>query len=110
MSTQSDTPPIPHYAVIFSNQRGEGDAELYEETAVDMADLAARQPGYISHESARDVDGFGITISYWTDEEAISAWKMNVDHLAAQRMGTERFYQSFTLRIALVDSFKTWNR
>lgn len=108
MSTQPDQPPLPHYAVIFSNQRGEGDDDLYEETAVAMADLAAQQPGYISHESARDADGFGITISYWTDKEAIRAWKMNVDHLVAQQMGRDRFYQSFTLRIAQVDSIKTW--
>ena len=103
-------PPVPHFAVIFSNQRSESDDDLYEETAIAMADLAARQPGYISHESARDPGGFGITVSYWADKDAIKAWKMNVEHLAAQRMGLDRFYQSFTLRIAQVESFNIWNK
>jgi len=110
MSIPPESTPVPHYAVIFSNQRGEGDDDLYEETAAAMADLAARQPGYISHESARNPDGFGITISYWSDEDAIMAWKMNVEHLAAQRMGRERFYESFTLRVARVNTIRAWFR
>jgi len=110
MTTRPNDPMIPHFAVIFSNQRCDGDEDLYEETATTMADLAARQPGYISHESARDPDGFGITISYWTDEASINAWKMNVEHMAAQGMGRDRFYESFTVRIARVESFRTWSQ
>ncbi len=110
MSTQDTETPVPHFAVIFSNQRTEADEELYEKTAGDMVELAMRQPGYLGIDSARNPDGFGITVSYWTDRDAIKAWKSNVEHMAAQRMGLERFYASFTLRIAEVESVKTWNK
>lgn len=110
MNTSDASLPIPHFAVIFSNQRGDGHDEQYEETAMAMVELAARQPGYLSHESVRGDDGFGITISYWTDEASIQAWKKNAEHLAAQRLGFDRFYDGFTLRIARVESVKSWNK
>ncbi|MBC8241413.1 MAG: antibiotic biosynthesis monooxygenase [Alphaproteobacteria bacterium] len=110
MTTRPNDPPIPHFAVIFTAQQCDGDEDLYAETSVAMATLAAQQPGYLAHESARDPDGFGITISYWTDEDAIKAWKMNVEHLAAQRLGLDRFYSEFTVRIARVDRVAMWNR
>lgn len=109
-TTDDNMLPVPHFAVIFSNQRGEGNEELYEETAAAMVNLASQQPGYLSHESVRGEDGFGITISYWSDEASIKAWKENVDHLAAQRAGFETFYERFTLRIARVESLRTWRK
>jgi len=93
MNTQPDTPPIPHYAVIFSAQRCDDDDDLYENTARAMADLAVQQLGYISHESARDADGLGSPSSYWTDEASIRVRKMNVEHMAAQGMVRDRFYK-----------------
>lgn len=104
------TLPVPHFAVIFSNQREEGNEELYEETAQAMVDLACQKPGYLSHESVRGEDGFGITISYWSDEASIKAWKQNVDHLGAQRLGFETFYERFTLRVARIESLRTWEK
>lgn len=94
------TPPPPYYAVIFSNIRTKVE-DGYEQTALDMVSLAIQQPGYLGHESVRD--GLGITISYWSSLEAIQVWKMQTDHLVAQRMGKEKWYQAYTTRIALVE-------
>ncbi|MFJ2758731.1 antibiotic biosynthesis monooxygenase family protein [Nocardioides sp. NPDC087217] len=68
----AQTPEPPYTAVIFNSLRtptGEGCAE----TAARMEELAADQPGYLGIESARD--GLGITVSYWTDEQAARSWK-----------------------------------
>ena len=94
------TPAPPYYAVIFTSLRTDTDAG-YEEMAEEMVHLAALQPGYLGHESARS--GLGITISYWESLEAIRAWKVNSDHLIAQRYGRERWYSAFKTRIALVE-------
>lgn len=94
------TPAPPYYAVIFTNLRTDTDAG-YEEMAHEMVRLAAEQPGYLGHESARS--GLGITISYWESLAAIKAWKANTDHQLAQKYGREKWYSAFKTRIALVE-------
>lgn len=96
------TPEPPYYAVIFSSKRTEGD-QGYEAMAQAMFDLALRQPGCLGAESARGADGFGITVAYFTDEASIAAWKQNGQHLAAQRLGKERWYDHYELRVAKVE-------
>ncbi len=94
------TPPPPYYAVIFSSIRTEID-EGYRSMAEEMVQLAANQPGYLGHESARE--GLGITVSYWESLDAIKNWKANTDHLLAQKYGREKWYAAYKTRIALVE-------
>lgn len=94
------TPSPPYYAVIFTNIRTDLDIG-YEEMALEMVRLAAQQPGYLGHESARNE--LGITISYWESLEAIQSWKLNTDHQLAQRFGREKWYAAYKTRIALVE-------
>jgi heme-degrading monooxygenase HmoA len=65
-----------------------------------MDELAARQPGYLGMESARD--GLGITVSYWVDEASARAWKQVAEHLVAQQRGREVWYADYRVRIAVV--------
>lgn len=105
MSTSSifaKTPEPPYYAVIFSSRRTEGD-KRYGSMAEKMLELAARQPGFLGVESARDADRFGITVSYWASAEAIASWKANIDHLAAQEMGRRSWYEHYEVRVAKVE-------
>ena len=97
------TPPPPYYAVIFTSKRTEGD-HGYDAMADKMAELALAQPGCLGAESARNADeGVGITVSYWRDEAAIAAWKAEAQHLVAQRLGRERWYSHYEMRIAKVE-------
>ena len=98
----AQTPEPPYYAVIFSSQRNEGD-KGYEKTAERMVELAEKQPGFLGAESVRGPDGFGITVSYWSSAEAITAWKANIEHAAAQEMGKREWYNNYELRVAKVE-------
>jgi heme-degrading monooxygenase HmoA len=98
----ANTPPPPYYAVIFTSRRTEGD-QGYEEMAEAMFELAQKQPGCLGAESVRGADGLGITVAYFTDEASISAWKRNARHLEAQRLGKERWYAHYELRVAKVE-------
>jgi len=98
----ASTPSPPYYAVIFSSQRTEGERG-YGEMAERMATLAARQPGFLGVESVRGADGFGITVSYWSDLESIAAWRADVEHLAAQDLGKREWYAHYELRVAKVE-------
>ena len=96
------TPAPPYFSVIFTSQRRSGD-NGYEAMAEKMFILALASPGCLGAESARGDTGLGITVAYFTDEASIHAWKQNVDHLAAQRLGKERWYSHYELRIARVE-------
>ena len=95
-------PEPPYYAVIFSSRRTAGDAG-YARMSDQMTALALAQPGCIGAESARGEDGFGITVSYWTDEASILAWKGVAAHAVAQRLGLARWYETYDVRVARVE-------
>ncbi|MDH3400970.1 MAG: antibiotic biosynthesis monooxygenase [Chromatiales bacterium] len=102
MNQLATTPEPPYYAVIFASVRQESDESAYQRTAARMLELAASQPGFLGVDSARS-DGLGITVSYWQDEEAIKAWKHQVEHTQARRMGREKWYREYSLRVARVE-------
>jgi heme-degrading monooxygenase HmoA len=93
------TPEPPYYAVIFSSIRRDNG---YTQVAERMVELASHQPGFLGVESVRGTDGFGITVSYWISDEAIAAWKANIEHLAAQEKGKQKWYEHYELRVAKV--------
>lgn len=95
------TPVPPYWAVIFSSTLKGNDPE-YEITAKKMVVLAQEQEGFLGIESARE--DVGITVSYWRDLEAIKRWKQNTEHIIAQKMGREKWYARYFLRIAKVES------
>lgn len=102
MSRLAHLPAPPYYAVIFTAQRTGGDAG-YAAMAARMVELARTQPGFLGLETTRDETGLGITVSYWRDEDSIRAWKAQADHEAAQRLGRERWYSAFRLRVARIE-------
>ena len=96
----AQTPPPPYYAVIFTTIRTQGD-NGYSAMATKMEELAKQQPGYLGIESAREETG--ITVSYWKDLESIRHWKMNLEHQEARKLGKEKWYAKYKLRICLVE-------
>jgi heme-degrading monooxygenase HmoA len=95
-------PKPPYYAVIFTARLADG-ADGYAEMAARMEELARTMPGYLGIESARNEDGFGITVSYWQSEDAIVNWKQNAEHLVAQHTGRAKWYEDYKLNIAKVE-------
>jgi len=100
-------PEPPYYAVIFSSRRTPGD-QGYEAMAERMVELAAQQPGFLGAESARDAQGFGITVSYWASEEAIAAWRRHAEHRLAQEQGRAQWYAHYEVRVARVE--RAWGK
>jgi len=101
MTGISELPEPPYTAVIFSNLRTEGD-QGYGVMSARMQELAQEQPGFLGYESARDEAGFGITVSYWTDDDAARAWKQVQEHGIAQQRGRETWYADYRVRVATV--------
>jgi heme-degrading monooxygenase HmoA len=102
-------PAPPYWAVVFTNQRTDADAEGYASMAELMATLAERQPGYLGAESTRDAGGLGITVSYWRSEADIQAWRRHLEHAAARDDGRARWYLHYELRVARVERAYGWD-
>ena len=101
MSWPASTPQPPYYAVIFTSMRSEVD-EGYAQTAQRMEELAAGRRGFLGLESVREGTQ-GITVSYWTDLDAIREWRADLEHVEAQRLGRERWYERYSVRVARVE-------
>jgi heme-degrading monooxygenase HmoA len=99
----ADLPDPPYVAVIFSAVAS-SDSRGYAPMLEAMRDLARRQPGFLGIESAGGAPGeLEVTVSYWASEADARAWKAVAEHAEAQRLGRERWYRSYRVRVARVD-------
>ncbi|WP_417319628.1 antibiotic biosynthesis monooxygenase family protein [Emcibacter sp.] len=97
-------PKPPYYAVIFTSRRSLEDDEGYAKMAEAMEEQARKQPGFLGIESARDPETrFGITVSYWKNEDSVKDWKEVTSHKLAQKLGREKWYESYTTHVAKVE-------
>ena len=99
----ANTPRPPYYAVIFSSRRnGQGEAD-YHAAAEAMFELVQQQPGFLGAESARDAEGFGITVAYFDSEDNIRRWRHHAAHAATRERGRREWYEHFEVRVAKVE-------
>jgi heme-degrading monooxygenase HmoA len=73
---------------------------LYAEWSEKMETLVKTIDGYEKHFGFRDPETRdGVTISYFSSLEAISAWKSLADHRTAQELGREKFYDEYSVQV-----------
>ena len=97
-------------AVIFVSFRNGTDMIGYADAAAAMDALAAAQPGYRGVDSAREADGLGITVSYWTDDAAAIAWRDHPEHAAIRERGRSLWYDSYSVAVTQVQRAYHWTR
>lgn len=93
--------PTPCYAVIFTSILIENDLEAYVKMAEIMEELAKKQQGFLGIESARN--DIGITVSYWKTLANIKLWKNQISHAYAQKLGKEKWYEQYEIKICKVE-------
>jgi heme-degrading monooxygenase HmoA len=98
------TPAPPYYVVIFSIVRAKVDEDQYQQMAERMVTLAAQQDGFLGFEYGPETpEGFSLSVSYWRDDAAIRKWKQNAEHLITQKLGKEKWYPAYSIKIARVE-------
>lgn len=85
------------YAVIFRARTADVDDE-YARVAASLREMAMTSFGCLEFVSATE-NGQEIAISYWPSEASIVRWKAHADHLAAQWLGREKWYASYTVQV-----------
>lgn len=73
--------------------------EEYSRTAARMRELALDRYGCLGFQSVSE-GRQEVSLSYWPSEDRIRAWKADPEHASAQRLGRERWYESYTVEVA----------
>ena len=91
-------------AVIFEVRPRDGQQQAYLELATQLAASLQRMDGFISVERFQSIADPGkmLSLSFWRDEAAVSAWRELESHRAAQSCGRHTLFADYRLRIASV--------
>lgn len=85
------------FVVIFRATIRQLDAE-YSQTAARMRELALTEFGCIEFQGVCEGNQ-EVALSYWPSEENIRAWKNHPEHIQAQQLGSERWYESYHVQV-----------
>lgn len=89
------------YVVIFSATVSDLDSQ-YSEMAERLRDLALTDYGCLGFNAVTEGER-EIAVSYWPSLDAITAWKRDVQHNAAQALGKEKWYHSYKIDVAKIE-------
>ncbi|MFJ5985121.1 antibiotic biosynthesis monooxygenase family protein [Lentzea sp. NPDC092896] len=99
----------PYYAVVFTTVRTQ-EQSGYRDTNARMEELVKDVPGYLGMDHAQNPGGLGITVAYFRDADALTQWRTNAEHQAAQQRGRAHWYQSYTIHVAKVERSHSFTR
>lgn len=91
-------------AVIFEViPTEEGKAE-YLDIAASLRPMLEDRDGFISIERFQSLvdENKILSLSFWRDEEAVAAWRNEMDHRQAQSKGKSALFESYRIRVAQV--------
>lgn len=74
----------------------------YSTVAARMRELALSEFGCLEFQAVTEGKE-EVALSYWPDEESIRAWKTHPEHVLAQQLGKQKWYESYTVQIAHID-------
>lgn len=89
-------------AVIFEVwPTAEGRSE-YLEIAAELKSFLSSQPGFISIERFQSLveENKVLSLSFWQDEAAVSAWRNQLEHREAQAKGRQQLFSAYRIRVA----------
>ena len=86
------------FIVIFRAKVRNADSE-YTQVASRMRELALSRFGCLEFTAVTEGQD-EIALSYWPSEAHIRAWKSHSDHVLAQQLGRERWYESYIVQVA----------
>ena len=87
--------------ILFElKKRPEADVPEYPAMLARMEEIVTAMPGYISSEDFISEDGTrDLSIVRFESLEALEAWRTNPEHLEAQRLARERYFESYHIQV-----------
>lgn len=91
-------------AVIFELWPAEGRTNAYLDIAGELRPVLEGIDGFISVERFESLvePGKYLSLSFWRDEAAVTAWRRTQEHRGAQTAGRAGIFRDYRLRVASV--------
>jgi heme-degrading monooxygenase HmoA len=91
-------------AIIFEVQPAEGKRAAYLDYAARLRPVLEQVDGFISVERFESLTNPGklLSVSFWRDEAAVTAWRNQAEHRAAQEAGRRNLFADYRLRVVSV--------
>ena len=91
-------------AVVFEVEMRDGRTQDYLDLADKLRPELDKIDGFISVERFQSLvnEHKYVSLSFWRDQEAVSAWKAHAEHQAAQQLGKDEIFSKFRIRVAEV--------
>lgn len=91
-------------AVIFEVSVREDAQNAYPDAAAELSGVLQQADGLISIERFQSISTPGklLSLSFWRDEAAVTAWRNQPQHRIAQQTGRENWFASYRLRVTSV--------
>ena len=91
-------------AVIFEVIPAEGRQDDYFSIAESLRPRLDDIDGFISIERFASLSQPGkiLSLSFWRDEDAVKAWRVQSEHRQAQKKGRNGVFENYRLRVASV--------
>ena len=88
-------------AVLFEAELLPGAQARYLALAAALKPRLAQLDGFIEIERFQSLSAEGkvLSLSWWRDEEAVLAWKQDLQHQMAQREGRRELFACYRIRI-----------
>jgi len=75
-----------------------------------MYELATAMPGFISYKDFAAGDGEGVSIVEFESLETLAAWREHPEHLEAQRLGREQFFDAYQIDVCAPIRSSRWSQ
>jgi heme-degrading monooxygenase HmoA len=91
-------------AVIFEVTPRDGATDQYFTHAAQLKAPLEAIDGFVSVERFESLTQPGkfLSLSFWRDEDAVKAWRNQIEHRATQRAGRATIFEDYRLRVAHV--------
>ena len=86
--------------VVFRSRVRDEAGDEYQALVDRMYAIASNMPGFISYKFYVAEDGERVSIHEWESPGHLKAWREHPDHVAAQALGRDKFYEEYTLYVA----------
>ena len=91
-----------HVVTVFRSRLRPDAGPEYAAWAARMLEIARGMPGFVDFKTFQAEDGERVSVIAFDSLEAQRAWGEHPEHRAAQRLGRERFYDSYDIQVAEV--------
>ena len=88
---------------VFRSRLKPGLREEYGAAVERMSELAPTMPGYISHKTFYAEDGERCTIVEFENEEGSRTWRINPEHIGAQKLARQKYYTEYSVQVCTLD-------